>query len=281
MRSSSATAWEEYKTVAPVSWQASNIEPRNSRRASGSRLAIGSSSKNSSGLLASTRVRATWARSPPDRALIRARGRMPSRPIRSAATTASNPRFMQRPMSRTSATRSRGHSGASWATNPIRSSRWAGAPPAASTIPSVTGSRPAAMLISVVLPEPFGPTRATTRPAGTSTATHFGRQMRKERLARGWSLREFSARTGINIGHASRIENGKRPPTENVAAACDAAFPERKGWFTEYYNELRGWSEVPAAFRNWSELEENATALRVWKPGIMHGLLQTGDYARA
>jgi transcriptional regulator with XRE-family HTH domain len=110
---------------------------------------------------------------------------------------------------------------------------------------------------------------------------HFGKQMRKDRLARGWSLAEFTQRTGINAGHLSRIENGKRPPTENVAAACDVAFPERKGWFTEYYNELRGWSEVPAAFRNWSELEENATALRVWKPGIMHGLLQTGDYARA
>jgi transcriptional regulator with XRE-family HTH domain len=58
--------------------------------------------------------------------------------------------------------------------------------------------------------------------------------MRKERLARGWSLAEFAQRTGINAGHLSRIENGKRPPTENVAAACDVAFPERKGWFTEY-----------------------------------------------
>jgi transcriptional regulator with XRE-family HTH domain len=105
--------------------------------------------------------------------------------------------------------------------------------------------------------------------------------MRKERLARGWSLREFSARTGINIGHASRIENGKRPPTENVAAACDAAFPERKGWFTEYYEELSTWSEVPAAFKDWTEHEDQAATLRVWSPGIVHGLLQTEDYARA
>jgi transcriptional regulator with XRE-family HTH domain len=116
---------------------------------------------------------------------------------------------------------------------------------------------------------------------GSNPATHFGRQMRKDRLARGWSLREFAARTGINIGHASRIENGKRPPTENVAAACDAAFPERKGWFTEYYQELRGWSEVPAAFKDWQELEDKAASLRVWMPGIVHGLLQTDDYARA
>jgi transcriptional regulator with XRE-family HTH domain len=105
--------------------------------------------------------------------------------------------------------------------------------------------------------------------------------MRKERLARGWSLREFSVHTGINIGHASRIENGKRPPTEKVATACDAAFPERRGWFLEYYVEMRGWSEVPAAFRDWSELEDRAASLRVWMPGIMHGLLQTENYAAA
>ena len=123
------------------------MEPRNSRLASGSRFAIGSSSKNSSGFLASTRVRATWARSPPDRALIRARGRMASRRIRSDAMTVSNPPFMHRPISRTSATRSRGHSGASCATNPIRPSRCAGAPPAVSTVPVLAGSRPAAMLI--------------------------------------------------------------------------------------------------------------------------------------
>jgi transcriptional regulator with XRE-family HTH domain len=112
-------------------------------------------------------------------------------------------------------------------------------------------------------------------------ATHFGRQLHKERVARGWSLREFAERTGLNPGHVSRIETGKRPPTANVAAACDAVFAERKGWFTEYYEELRGWSEVPAAFRDWSELEQNAVRLCDWFPSIVSGLLQTEDYARA
>jgi transcriptional regulator with XRE-family HTH domain len=68
----------------------------------------------------------------------------------------------------------------------------------------------------------------------TNPATHFGRQLKKERLARGWSLPELSKRTGLDAGHLSRIENGKRPPTEHVAAACDEVFPERRGWFTEY-----------------------------------------------
>jgi transcriptional regulator with XRE-family HTH domain len=103
--------------------------------------------------------------------------------------------------------------------------------------------------------------------------------MRKERLARGWSIRDFSARTGINIGTASQIENGKRPPTEGIALKCDEVFPERRGWFLEYYEESKSWT--PAGFRNWAEIEDKAGSLRVWSPGIVHGLLQTEAYARA
>lgn len=112
-------------------------------------------------------------------------------------------------------------------------------------------------------------------------AAHFGRQMQKARKERGWTLRDLARETGINLGHLSRIETGRRPPTERIALACDAVFPERNGWFLEYYEDLRGWSEVPAAFRDWSEEEGKAATLRVWQPGILDGLLQTEDYARA
>ena len=114
---------------------------------------------------------------------------------------------------------------------------------------------------------------------GGNPVTHFGRQMLKERRARGWSLREFAARTGINIAQASRIETGKSPPTERVAAACDVVFPERKGWFSEYYEESRSW--VPAAFRSWADYEDKAADLVVWAPGIIDGLAQSEGYARA
>jgi transcriptional regulator with XRE-family HTH domain len=114
---------------------------------------------------------------------------------------------------------------------------------------------------------------------GNSASTHFGRQMRKERQAHGWTLRDFHARTGIDIGHASRIETGKAPPTETVARACDAAWPERRGWFSEYYEESKSW--VPAGFRSWAEYEDKAATLRDWYPAILTGLLQTEAYARA
>jgi transcriptional regulator with XRE-family HTH domain len=112
-----------------------------------------------------------------------------------------------------------------------------------------------------------------------SAATHFGRQMQKERLARGWSLRQMAARTGIDFTTLSRIENGNRPPNERLARACDKVFPERDGWFYDYYEESKTW--VPASFRNWAQLEEGAVTIRAWMPSIFHGLLQTEPYARA
>jgi transcriptional regulator with XRE-family HTH domain len=118
-----------------------------------------------------------------------------------------------------------------------------------------------------------------TANSSRTAATYFGRQMRKERLAHGWTLRELSDRTGIDFTTLSRIENGKRPPNEKTAKACDAVFPERKGWFLDYYDESKSW--VPAGFRSWAEYEDKATVLRAWSPEVLHGLLQTEDYARA
>jgi hypothetical protein len=108
---------------------------------------------------------------------------------------------------------------------------------------------------------------------------HFGRQLRKERLARGWDLDELSRRTGVNAGHLSRIERGVRPPTEAIADAMDAVFTERRGWFHEYWQDSRDWT--PPGYRSWPEYEDKATSLRAWSPGVLHGLLQTEAYARA
>ena len=112
-------------------------------------------------------------------------------------------------------------------------------------------------------------------------AQHFGKQMRKERLARGWSLRDFAARSGINYTTASLIENGKRGPNERVADACDRVFAERRGWFREYHDELQEWREIPATFRSWSDYEDKSTTLRAWTPSIIDGLAQIEGYAAA
>lgn len=112
---------------------------------------------------------------------------------------------------------------------------------------------------------------------GASPVTYFGKMVLRERKARGWSVHELAKRTGVAAGHLSRIENGLRPPTERVALACDAAFGVTA--FTEFYEDSKSWA--PPGFRDWAEYEDKAVALRAWSPGVLHGLVQTEDYARA
>lgn len=117
---------------------------------------------------------------------------------------------------------------------------------------------------------------------GTSNpARYFGRQVRGARRAAGWTLAEFGQRIGYDSGQISRVENGKRPPTELFAQMCDRAFPDRDGWFGEFYAESRTWIATPPWFRSWVEHEQRATILRIWQLGVLSGLLQTADYARA
>jgi transcriptional regulator with XRE-family HTH domain len=110
-------------------------------------------------------------------------------------------------------------------------------------------------------------------------STHLGRQMKRDREARGWTLRELAARIGVDFSDLSKIENGKRPMTEKLAMLCDGQFPERRGWYLDYYRESRDW--MPAGFRDWSEIEAKARELLLWTPGIIDGLAQVPEYARA
>lgn len=113
-----------------------------------------------------------------------------------------------------------------------------------------------------------------------STATSFGQQMKKMRLVHHWTLREMAARTGVNFTALSRVERGERPPTETLARACDVVFPELpENWFLDFYTASRTWA--PPGFIDWGEYEDSAAELHVWAPGIVSGISQVEDYARA
>ncbi|MDQ2814750.1 MAG: helix-turn-helix transcriptional regulator [Actinomycetota bacterium] len=110
---------------------------------------------------------------------------------------------------------------------------------------------------------------------------YFGQQVRRARRTAGWTLTEFGQRIGYDPGQISRIENGKRPPTELFAQMCDRAFPDRDRWFGEFYAESRTWIATPPWFRSWVEHEQHSATLRIWQLGVLSGLLQTEEYARA
>ena len=112
-------------------------------------------------------------------------------------------------------------------------------------------------------------------------AGHFGRELRRTRTARGWSIAEVARRAELNAAHLSRIELGRRPPTERIAAALDTVFPERGGWFSAWHGESQSWPEIPATFKSWPDYEDRTTTVRDWTPSILTGLTQTEAYAAA
>lgn len=117
--------------------------------------------------------------------------------------------------------------------------------------------------------------------ANKGVAGHFARQMKKERLAHGWSLAELGRRTRLDPAHLGRVESGRRAPTEAIATALDRAVPERRGWFSDWLSESREWPEIPATFRHWPDYEDRAITICTWTPGIIDGLIQCEDYSRA
>jgi transcriptional regulator with XRE-family HTH domain len=112
-------------------------------------------------------------------------------------------------------------------------------------------------------------------------AGHFGKQVRRDRLAHGWSIAELAQRTGLNAAHLSRIEGGRRPPTARIADALDRVFPDRRGWYLQWLDDIRTAPEIPAEFRSWGDYEDQSATLRAWTPTIIDGLVQVADYAAA
>jgi transcriptional regulator with XRE-family HTH domain len=109
----------------------------------------------------------------------------------------------------------------------------------------------------------------------------FAARLRSERRARGWTLAEAGQRFGYDTGQLSRVENGKRPPSAELAIAVDRAMPELHGWFSANYEASRAWLVSPPWFRPWLPHEQTAMDIREWSHGTVPGLLQTEAYAAA
>lgn len=130
--------------------------------------------------------------------------------------------------------------------------------------------------------EPDPTTEATSSPDPyISPRIRFGTEMRKFRLAAGFSQRKLSMTTHLSISHISMLENGHRAPNLELAAKIDEAL----GLGTTLTGLLdrlnRAEAQLPRWFRPWLDFEREADSLRIWASLIVPGLLQTEDYARA
>lgn len=117
---------------------------------------------------------------------------------------------------------------------------------------------------------------------GSSPAAFLGAELRRARVAAGMSQEQFSRSLGFDRTVITKAETGERPPSPEVAAAIDEAFPRLDGLFSRLtLLARRANGRYPEWFREWVDAEQQATALRTWQPILVPGLLQTRDYARA
>lgn len=120
----------------------------------------------------------------------------------------------------------------------------------------------------------------------------LGSELRRLREAHSLKLEVAAERLGLAPSTLSRIETGKAPtrsayltsmlemygvtdPEQRQVLAEMAREGHRKGWWAAYDDVL------PTGFGIYVGLEAEAASLRVFEAQVVHGLLQTEDYARA
>ena len=128
-------------------------------------------------------------------------------------------------------------------------------------------------------------------PIATPRSRALGFGLRKARKARGYGLRELARATGVHAAELSNWELGLRvPKIEEVALLLGQlrVLGEERDRLFELARTARepNWAEkempdAPAILTSLAEYERTAAAIFSWQPMLVHGLLQTPDYARA
>jgi transcriptional regulator with XRE-family HTH domain len=120
----------------------------------------------------------------------------------------------------------------------------------------------------------------------------LGTELRRLRDNSGYKLEEVAVQLGVAPSTLSRIETGKAPTKTaylhqmlEMYGVSDAGQRQilvdmareghRKGWWADYDDVL------PSGFDIYVGLEAETAAVRSYEVSVVHGLLQTADYARA
>lgn len=112
-----------------------------------------------------------------------------------------------------------------------------------------------------------------------SVLDYFGSELRRLRIKAGLSqerLGEIVNYTGALVG---LVEIAKRSPSRDFAERCDGALGG-DGVLTRLW-PLVSRSGLPGWFQDYAGLEARAVEIRTYQAQVVHGLLQTEDYARA
>ncbi|MET8346535.1 helix-turn-helix domain-containing protein [Streptomyces microflavus] len=118
-------------------------------------------------------------------------------------------------------------------------------------------------------------------PASSPQAA-YGARIRRYREERGWSQDVLAPKIGYSSQHISAVETVRKPPTLRFSRKSDQAFGTTgtTDSFEREWAELRNGS-LKEGFPEYVGYEGRAVELRIYNLGLIPGLLQTPDYARA
>jgi transcriptional regulator with XRE-family HTH domain len=113
-----------------------------------------------------------------------------------------------------------------------------------------------------------------------SPAAFIGAEVRLRREARGWSQAKLGEKANLSPSRIAQIETAAIPPTRHNAVALDVAL-ETGGLVDRFIDLLGSTSVFPDWVQQYVHLEAQAMSISSYEPIVLHGLLQTEDYARA
>ncbi|MGI8330536.1 helix-turn-helix domain-containing protein [Actinomadura scrupuli] len=111
-----------------------------------------------------------------------------------------------------------------------------------------------------------------------SVAALLGSKVRIHRERKGWTQDHLGPMVWVTGDQISKIEIAKRMPSWEAVTEFDRLFGTGE-YFQDLWH-LANKETLPEWFRPYAELEPEAGSLRIFRLGIIHGLLQTKDHAR-
>ncbi|MFJ5308956.1 helix-turn-helix domain-containing protein [Streptomyces sp. NPDC088350] len=114
---------------------------------------------------------------------------------------------------------------------------------------------------------------------GASPLDYYGFELRRYREAAGLTQRQLGEIINYTGSLIGQIETARKLPTQAFSDAVDAALGT--GGLLSRLLDLVLRSQLPAWFRQVGELEARALEICSFEAQMIHGLLQTDEYARA
>jgi transcriptional regulator with XRE-family HTH domain len=117
------------------------------------------------------------------------------------------------------------------------------------------------------------------RDSRVSAMSMFSEELRRARARAGLTQDQLADKIGYSPSLVAHVETGTRAPSADFARHADEAL-DTGGLLSRLQPLVRS-EAYPAWFRDWVEIEREATTLRWFEPLLIPGLLQTEEYARA